>query len=534
MQYPESSGPAEWMRTGLAAASGLLLLCVAIQLLGTWQWPQISDAVLMHYVVFLLRHGMQPYRQIVDLNMPGSYAMDWAAESLFGGAAGGWRAFDCLLRARAGAALPAAGRRAGSGLAGLFASGLFAVWHVRDGVAQAGQRDLILTVLILSGYAALFRSQHTSSLSWISVFGVCCGLAATVKPQAAVFWAAVLLSLLHPAPPSHSLRKVKWHPILASAGGLLLPIAAMCAWLVMHGALGAFLNTARRLMVYHAGMARHTVGFLLLHAVPWQFWPILLAALTMMAARRSWTGFPQQAALLGITGGVLSFVLQGKAYPYHRYPLLAFVLLLFTVELGEWTAQPQPRGLLPTAAQVCVSAAMGFSALWLAPDATARALRQNWRTTPSLDTLRADLSQLGGTALNRQVQCMDTMAGCITVLERMQIEQATGFLYDCYFFAAGQSAMQNELRAHFLAEITSRPPQIFVVTDQWCFQRDEQYSRLAQWPAFAGLLAKDYQVQLERNFGQPDKRLATWPFSYRLYVRRGAPTQASTARTRRE
>ncbi len=521
------SGEGNRLRKPVSLAAGLLTVCVLILAVGTRHWPQISDAVLMHYVVFLLRHGLAPYRQIVDVNLPGSYAVDWAAGRLFGGGAGGWRCFDWAVTAGVGIALTAAGKRAGSAPAGLFAAALFALWHVRDGVAQGGQRDLLVAAFVLLGYAGLLRHARDGSLLSMGIFGLSCGAAATIKPQAAIFWAAALL--LGRSGFDGPARRA----ILASVFGLLLAPAAVCAWLLSYGVFGAFLETFGGLMVYHAGMARHSLPFLLLHALPWQFWPVLLTAILSMHARRSWTGPPQQAALAGIGCGMVSFVAQGKAYPYHRYPLLAFVLLLFAMELGGRLAQPLRRGRADALAQGFLAATLLFSVLWFAPDAAARAARQDWRTTPSLDSLQADLRQLGDAASDRGVQCMDTMAGCITVLDRTGIVQTTGFLYDCYFFTPEPSEVKDGLRARFLAQIANTPPRVFVVTDQWCFDRDPSYARLAQWQAFAALLAREYRLVQDRRFSAPDKRLATWPFGYRLYLRRGrpAPTPASTAHT---
>ncbi len=160
-------------------------------------------------------------------------------------------------------------------------------------------------------------------------------------------------------------------------------------------------------------MARHTIPFLLLHALPWQFAPFLLLAFTL-APRRGWAEFPHGAVLLGMLGGLLSFAAQGKAYPYHRYPLLAFTLLLLASTLGAWV-----RDSAGKARQWTALAVFAYAGLWFGPEAAARALRQDWRTTPALDALQTDLAHLGGAALDHRVQCMDTMAGCITVLQRM-------------------------------------------------------------------------------------------------------------------
>src|SRR6266568_9521603 len=117
----------------------LLLTMLAIFVMRTWHWPLVGDAALMHYNVFLLDHGMAPYRQIIDPNMPGTYLVEGAIMHAFGGSALTWRMFDLFLLACAGVAmivitLPY------DWFAGVFAATLFALIHGRDGLIQLGQR----------------------------------------------------------------------------------------------------------------------------------------------------------------------------------------------------------------------------------------------------------------------------------------------------------------------------------------------------------------------------------------------------------
>ncbi len=492
------------LKAGLAGCAALLWAYVVLVAVATRHWPQISDDVLMHYVVFLTMKGFAPYRDIVDVNLPGSYAMDWAAGLLF---RSHWRVFDWVLTAVAAGVFAREGRRVGSLPVGLLTAALFALWHVRDGVAQAGQRDFIVAVLLLLAYTAVLEAQAAQSPVWAFLFGLGCGAATTIKPQAVLFF-FLLLTVLSPGSKRRGALGVM------SMAGLLTPFGVLGFWLAREHALQACLHAVGGLMPYHAGMARHSFSFLLLHALPWQFLPFLLLAFAFTLSRGG-IARPQYAALLGVLGGLLSFVTQGKAYPYHRYPLLAFTLLFFTPTLGAIFQRPAN---IPLRWAAC--AVLGYAVLWFGPEATARTLRQDWHTTPTLDLLRADLTRLGGPALEGRVQCMDTMAGCITALDRMRLTQATGFLYDCYLLAPRSNPVKAELRQHFAEQVQSRPPQVFVVTDQWCFNRDPAYRKLGEWPWFASWLDAHYTLAEQREFPPGSKQLATWPFGYRLYIRR--------------
>jgi len=507
-------------RRPVALAAALVpLACLGLLLAKTLRWPLISDAVLIHYVVLLMQHGLAPYRQIIDVNMPGSYLLDMGVTRLLGTGALGWRLFDYALMAAAGVAIVCVfSKSRTSRFAGVVAASLFAITHIADGVAQAGQRDFVAAVLLLGGFALLMRGARTGSRWQFLVFGLCCGAAASIKPPALVF--VVLLFALD----------TDWTPhrracVAAGILGALLPLAAAAGWLLHLRSLGAFLVLTRGLVVYHAGMARHSTGFLLGHAIPSQLLPVAALGAILLIRSRGWRSRDQRLALLAIACGLFCFWIQGKAYPYHRYPLLAFFWVWIAMLLG---AALPGKAVLRERAEFEAGLAwaiVGYCVLWLAPASTAKALRYNWRYQPSLVELQGDLERLeagpAGGSLDRQVQCMDTMAGCITVLDRMGLVQATGFLYDCYFFAPGASPVKAALQQQFLAEIRRAPPRVFVVTDQWCLNLPSGYAKLAEWPEFAAYLSANYTLTEERSWSGWDRRYtATYPFGYRVYLRK--------------
>jgi hypothetical protein len=44
-------------------------ICVPLFFLWNWHWPLVGDASLIHYICFLMDHGMAPYRDLGDRNM---------------------------------------------------------------------------------------------------------------------------------------------------------------------------------------------------------------------------------------------------------------------------------------------------------------------------------------------------------------------------------------------------------------------------------------------------------------------------------
>jgi hypothetical protein len=79
-----------WLSTWLAA-------WLAVLVAATWRWPLVGDAPLFHYILLLGAHGMVPYRDIADLNLPGTYAVEWLVMHTLGPGPLAWRLWDFSL-----------------------------------------------------------------------------------------------------------------------------------------------------------------------------------------------------------------------------------------------------------------------------------------------------------------------------------------------------------------------------------------------------------------------------------------------------
>jgi hypothetical protein len=157
----------------------------------------------MHYVGFLLDHGSSPYRDIADINLPGSYLIDYAVMHTLGGGSLAWRLFDLSLMLCSTLAMISIARPYGR-FAGFLAGSLLTVVHGCDGIYELGQRDLVIAVLLLVAYAALFRATRDDCPQWMIAFGLCASTTATIKPTFCPFGALMLLCLVCPAERSAS------------------------------------------------------------------------------------------------------------------------------------------------------------------------------------------------------------------------------------------------------------------------------------------------------------------------------------------
>jgi hypothetical protein len=507
-----------WFEVALWAS---LLACAGFYILFTWRWPLVGDSSLIHYIAFLMDRGWAPYRDLGDMNLPGSFLIEWAAMHVFGGGSLAWRLFDLtLLAAIAAGNLAIAG--CGNRLAGIFAAVLFAVIHGRDGINNTGQRDLVMAALVVLSYAFLFHAWRRGSPWATYLFGFAIAAAGTIKPTALPL-GVLLLAML-----AVRLRRQKLpaaRSIALGVAGFLTPLLICVVFLWREHAIDAFVHSLRTVVPYFAGLGRRPLGFLLVHSVSplmalVAVWLVLAAASTVTTRSwdrwvHPWSGeeWERAALLLGAAAMLAGFVLQGKGFPYHRYPFLALLLPVISLDLA---GAMRKRGV-----QMALGAA-GFAlgAFVLAPQSVAEVHRYDWRNQELIAMIQSDLTQLGGPALSGRVQCIDTISGCTTALYRLRLEPATGLLSDFLVFGPQTTPAVREARAGFEARIAAHLPEVIVITAGLFPDGPGDFRKLETWPAFQQMLNASYGLCWQRTPPDPVRwwgRVET-PQSYRVYV----------------
>src|ERR1700761_2877145 len=136
---------------------GYCLIWVAIFATKSAHWKQVNDPAQIHYAVFLMDHGMSPYRDILEFNMPGIYLTNWTVMHTLGGGSVAWRIFDFGLAGVAAWGMIAIAQPY-DWLGGVLGAAMFVLFHGKDGAGQEGQRDLIIAVLLLCACWFLFQA----------------------------------------------------------------------------------------------------------------------------------------------------------------------------------------------------------------------------------------------------------------------------------------------------------------------------------------------------------------------------------------
>jgi hypothetical protein len=545
----------------LALATSLTVSAL-LYFLWSWRWPLVGDASLMHYIAFLIERGWAPYRDLGDMNMPGSFLIEMAAMHLFGAGALAWRLFDFALLAIASASFFSitgpirvlyVREATVEILPALFAASLFILIHGRDGIAQGGQRDLTMAVCLVAATAFLIQAVRKKSPLSAAAFGLLSGIAVTIKPTACLLTfiqLALAIYVLARKPQSKHLRFWPQLTAAAAAAYLIAP-AAVLTFLIRHHAIPAFLAGLRTTVPYYASLGHRPLGYVIQHSLS-PLLPLVIIWLAILALDRpllratlNWSQDPdsqdqdwQRTLLLaGVLFGFINCVLQARALPYYRYPLLAFLLPLMALDFTRAATNPGAPSMTVSSSWVGSShlarylaiAALIVGGLFLAPQSALLIHRYRWDQTDLITSLQQNLNTLGGATLSGHIQCIDTNSGCGNVLYLMRLEPSTGMLSDFFLFGPGtegaQAPVVRRTREQFSAAILANPPRVIVVTSRLYLADPgtyDNFTKLDRWPAFKSFLAEHYTLQTQWT---PTRTERWWsreekPAAYRIYVLR--------------
>ena len=509
----------------LLAGSALVLSALAV-VVTTIRWPLAGDSALMHYVCFLSKHGFVPYRTIQDQNFPGGYLPDWILQCLFGPSSLAWRLYDFGLLAAISVSMFFIARHSGR-FAALWATCLLVLIHARDGMREAGERDLFASALLIAGVAAFLWAKRSNRLAPVFLFGLAVGSALTIKPTFLFFGLLpVVDQVLSPDERALFLRRCA-----VVVAGIACPLLGCFFWLESIHSLSDFAYTLEVLAPYHASLGHATWRFLLYTGIsPVLFLFVLWLAIHLVQrvgsspfrTRSLPDAVLRWTLLYCVFAGWLSYLVQRKAYLYQRDPILVFLLLLIALDLNALLSSPSSnRG------QRWLSA---FALLWtafvFAPVSTWKAAHYQSPDAAFQAQLSSDLRLVDRQdhfgSLSGKVQCLDTIDGCIDTLERMQLVQATGQLYDEYLFQRSSREVIRDSRNSFAHELQEKPPLIFIVAASLFPSGPAGYDKLAQWRDFDNWLNQRYTLALERRpeTGYRSMGRSVVPNSYRIYVRR--------------
>jgi Dolichyl-phosphate-mannose-protein mannosyltransferase len=502
----------------------VLIACSLVFLVMRRHWPMVGDAALLRYAVFLMQHGWTPYRDIVDINMPGAYWATAFGMHLAASADVSWRIFDVGLIGLTGLGYFVIARPY-SRFAALFATAMLLLVHGQDGVQQAGQRDLVIAALLVVAVAFLLEAVRRDNCVYLVPFGLAVGVSATIKPttvplgvvllaMAAIYRARLPEKTREPRGGVNQRIWLNW--ILIGIAAMAVPLACMLLWLEHKHALDAWVAVERVFLPYYASQERRGFGFTLSHSISPLLALVLFWLLCVALRGPVWPRFERLVVATAAVLSLAALLAQGKALPYQRYPMMAFLLPLIALDLTTaWSRSGSGRHL----ARCVALGGLCCGCLVLAPLALVKVHRFDARPQEFDAMLTADLSRVDGD-LSGRVQCLDGVQECLPTLYSMHLLPATGMLSDQTLFDSGKGSAVQILRQRFAKEVTERPPLVFVVVSGFSLDSVKGYQKLEAWPAFERWLNANYMLRVERT---PPHLVRWWgraqqPAGYRLYV----------------
>ena len=507
--------------TSYDRAAALLRSLVGMTLLATFlyyvaysiHWAVIWDSAVMHYVNFLIDHGMRPYRDISDSNMPGAYLMERWAMNVFGRGDLAWRVYDYTLSLLLAFSFIVIAWPV-DWMAGVYAGGMFAILHGSEGPNFAVEREQVMTTLLAIGIAALFLVIRRRQPSLMAVFGLVMGIATSIKPTCAPLALAVGIAALAVLQRrSERIGRFFWFAI----AGFSVAVAIIVWFFVSTHSFQDFLFVTRTLLPSYVAARHLGFGDLVRILLPKNILLLMPFGLFLALRNPSWN-YERWMLFGAMLFGAFSFFAQRKGIIYHRHPFLAFVLLLLGLEFlpALRTATGVRRGL----AAIGILLSMGVSVPHYISEL------HHSTAVSALGFTRAltgDLAVLGPERLQQKVECFDLTDGCFSALYHLGLVQNNGFTGDLLFFSPDPSPVADFYRRQFWQHTRDSSPEVFVLSNEW-FQVGHTFRKLEAWPDFESYLKTNYTEVISRAFPVPGLSYATdQPSRYRIYIRNDSP-----------
>jgi hypothetical protein len=486
------------------ALMGVYLIGLAWRSLG---WHLYQDEPILLYAAYLIdRRHVIPYRDLFDMNMPGTYLANVIIGRWSGYADAGVRIVDLGVLGVLLAITLAAMRRFGwrsAWCATVFAG----VLYLASGEWMTLQREFLLLIPI-AGSVAVAWSRRVPWLWKAFIAGLLAGIAATIKPHA---WLSLVVVVIYTCEEAARLAGPGRTAIVAAAvGGFVMAPLVMLWWLWHVGALPAFADVALHYWPLYTSLSGTPVHFIVSGWYrPWYILsrsallgihpglPLFVAATlgAIVALYRSHLNGEATRAvwlLVGLSGSaIVHAAVEGKFWMYHWLPFDYFAILVASVGLvRQRDDAPRPRA--------SVAAILLFLLIGLP-----------WRIPPFATPFRfpfdevRDISQYlsahakpGDTVLP-----LDWSEGVQHALLLARVVPATPFIYDFHFYHDVSSPYIQELRRRLLSRLEEAPPRFVVAQmNRTYFQGPDTTSHFDELARFiaggydAVVVRPDYQI----------------------------------------
>jgi hypothetical protein len=491
----------------------LLLVDAACSL----KWRMFHDYPTMAYLSFLTTHyHWVPYRDFIDMNMPGNHLVNGVMGRIFGYSDLGFRLLDLttlsvLLLITWLWLKRIHWRVAWAAMAG------FGFLYLGNGPIIGMQREFILLVPVSVSLAVLTAPRISGALKAFAI-GFCFGSAFLIKPHAVMGYPVLFLFLLLEVRESEGGRFLAFARTARLAAwttaGFLLPVGLTTAWLWKNGALAPFLDMARN---YWPLYGRTTGGHEVLSRPEWVkylrqsyldfngmrllFWPAGLGLIFAFLNSRLNRSQKRTAVLTLLLVFLYSLyvLLAGKFWPYHW-----ILFMYFLTALGALCYIPQRS---PTRVLLKL---LPFGVFFLTffcqyPFQFWKNMVLQVRGHTYYDDKIARGDVIAGFLKKHlrpgdKVQPLDWTGGSHQAMLAAKAELATPFLVDSVFYHAVSDPFIQSLRRRFIDSLNASKPRYIV--DVLVKDRPRGLDTTNRFDELEALVAAQYRpVGYHQNLG---------------------------------
>lgn len=484
---PERPGDiAGWYRVCVYAILAALAASTVYTALRTLGAPMYRDTPIMHYVAWEILGGKAPYKDVFDMNMPGTYLIHMFIIRVFGPGMVAWHFFNIVWASLTSLLIilycAPYGRWAAAA-----ASLLFVCYYFGNNPPHIGQRDFLMCPFLMYGAYCWaryledeFRARH------LLLGGLALGAAATIKPLVLVLLAIVATS--HVVKTHRDKKRLVAGGVGLVVGTLIAPALALL-WLLSRGSVAAMWKLVTEYLPLYADLPGESKIPILLGLGTRFFIPVVVFPLIPTLVRlRSGDRYSRYSVLIGGSlYGFLHFLLQRKGWYYHLFPVNLFLFTLVAMALGDALREREQRTRTIAIAMLAVIS-LPFAARCFREGRSTKPLSE---VNPVVTRLVQDISEYSLSS-DAQVQVLDATAGGIHALYLLKIHEPTRFVYDMHFYHDMDRPVIQELRRELVGEMEKKPPKLVVLfKDTWV--QPKGFSKLKSFPELAALLEANYK-----------------------------------------
>ncbi len=453
----------------------ILTIVLGFVIVLSFQWRMVHDSPIMFYLAYLIDHfGFVPYRDVFDMNMPGTYFIYIIIERVFGYGDFGFRIADITILLFIFLMTWLTMKEFGHKVAWASCV-LFGSLYLSAGSNGSLQRDYFVVFFLSAALFVLFTFPNMR-VSVRSVFiGLIGGFSLLVKPQSFFVFPLFIIYLFVYTNTENERRGRFQTIVIPSLIGVFLPLFLTVWYLYYRDGLNNFIEIIENYwplysslnyqhQIILSGQSRLEYLFLRTALMGGRTFWILPAFYGMVISLLfSHINNKQKQKVILLSCVTLVFLFYptstGQFWPYHWFPFLYAISLLGA--LCFINRSQKERSLKQFLPIVIFGCALYFSPLFSGE------FRNQIKGVPLEPPKGGKVDEIAGFLINNMgpedtVQPLDWTGGAIHAMLIAKAKIATPFIYDFHFYHHISNPYIHKLRERFISSLHSSWPRYII------------------------------------------------------------------------